>query len=256
LCTFAWVVGINATLTLFLNPEPPKGYGFTGFQISFFYFTPIVAVILGEVFGHYFNDWVANRYIAKHKGVFDPEARLVTTCIAEIFIIPGLVIIGFTLERHWHWALLSIGWGLYMFGIMVFTTAITAYVLDCYPDSAGEVSSWVNMGRTTGGFVISYVQILWATRSGTELSFGVQAAICATVFLVFVPLLHWKGRAMREWAGPIDKEGQETHGRSPNTSNRRSIRASSLSAASKSLERDEFEEEKAAGDERIENRKQ
>lgn len=28
----------------------------------------MISVIIGEVFGHYFNDWLANRYIAKHHG--------------------------------------------------------------------------------------------------------------------------------------------------------------------------------------------
>jgi hypothetical protein len=28
----------------------------------------MIAVVIGEAFGHWFNDWMANRYIARHHG--------------------------------------------------------------------------------------------------------------------------------------------------------------------------------------------
>ncbi len=70
--TFAWVVGINTTLSIFVTPL----YGFGPKQIGFFYFTPIVAVILGEITGHWLHDLVAKQYIRSHNGHFEPEVRL------------------------------------------------------------------------------------------------------------------------------------------------------------------------------------
>lgn len=46
--SFAWVVGINTTLPIFLVPI----YNFGDKEIALFYFTPIVATILGESVGH------------------------------------------------------------------------------------------------------------------------------------------------------------------------------------------------------------
>ncbi|KAF9517578.1 hypothetical protein BS47DRAFT_509296 [Hydnum rufescens UP504] len=149
MATFMWVVGINTTLSLFLNPPPPRGYGFSGTAISLFYFTPMIAVVIGETFGHFFNDWLANRYISRHHGLFEPEARLWTIYIGEVLMIPGLIGVGFSLQDHTHWAVLAVSWALYVCGTMVVTTSITAYALDAYPGASGEVSSWLNASRTT-----------------------------------------------------------------------------------------------------------
>ncbi|KAI0129446.1 major facilitator superfamily domain-containing protein [Xylariales sp. AK1849] len=196
--TFAWVVGINTTLSIFLAPV----YHFGLKQIGFFYFTPIVAVILGEVTGHFLHDFLARQYIRAHHGHFEPEVRLRATYFAMPFMLVGLVLLGQALEDQWHYMAASIAWGLYVFGVMITTVAISSYNLDCYPEASGEVSAWVNNSRTLGGFIISYFQVTWATAEGTKKSFGIQAAVCAAGFLLIL-LLVWKGKAIRIWSGPL-----------------------------------------------------
>ena len=83
--SFMWAVGINITSSiLFETPEVAGGYGFGPKAVGYLYFTPLVAVALGEAFGHWFNDFLANRYVRKHGGVFKPEARLWTNYIGKI----------------------------------------------------------------------------------------------------------------------------------------------------------------------------
>jgi MFS family permease len=54
--TFMWAVGINQTLVLFLYPPPEAGgYGFSNLAAGLFYISPMVAVIVGELFGHFFS---------------------------------------------------------------------------------------------------------------------------------------------------------------------------------------------------------
>ncbi|KAI0909503.1 major facilitator superfamily domain-containing protein [Ustulina deusta] len=196
--TFAWVVGINTTLSIFLQPV----YGFGPKQIGFFYFTPIVAVIIGETVGHWLHDIFAKNYIRAHKGRFEPEARLRAIAIALPFTLLGLVLLGQSLENEWHFMITSVTWGLYVFSTMIITVAISSYNLDCYPEASGEVSAWVNNSRSLGGFVVSYFQVTWANAQGTRASFGIQAAVCLLAFLL-VLLLMWKGKAMRLWSGPL-----------------------------------------------------
>ncbi|GAP91287.2 putative major Facilitator Superfamily protein [Rosellinia necatrix] len=196
--TFAWVVGINTTLSIFLQPV----YGFGPKQIGFFYFTPIVAVIIGEIVGHWLHDIFAKQYIRTHNGRFEPEARLRAIMIALPFTIIGLVLLGQSLENRWHFMVTSVSWGLYVFSTMIITVAISSYNLDCYPEASGEVSAWVNNSRSLGGFIVSYFQVTWANAQGTKASFGIQAAVCVLAFLLIV-LLMWRGKAMRIWSGPL-----------------------------------------------------
>ncbi|KAK3068248.1 hypothetical protein LTR53_014340 [Teratosphaeriaceae sp. CCFEE 6253] len=206
LLTFAWVVGINTTLAIFITAPP---YNFGPRSIGFFYFgkafpqTPIVAALLGEATGHWLHEAIARflTHRSKEKKL-EPEYRLMAIAISTPFMVTGLVVLGFALERGWHYMIAAVGWGLYVYGIMVTTVAITAYNLDSYPEGSGEVAAWINFARTTGGFIISYFQVTWANAMGTERSFGIQAAICLAAYFLVV-FLQLFGKRVRERAGPL-----------------------------------------------------
>ncbi|KAK6532487.1 hypothetical protein TWF281_006676 [Arthrobotrys megalospora] len=201
--SFMWAVGINITTSiLFETPMEAGGYGFGAKSVGYLYFTPLVAVGIGEIFGHFFNDFIAARYIKKNNGVFEPECRLTTNYISALFMIPGLIIVGFGLAKHLHYMSLVMGWGMYVFGVMTASVAITAYALDSYPTASGEVSSFLNFARVLGGFSVGYFQQPWGAASGYDVSFGVQAAIVAAALGVLLTL-HIFGKRMRVWGGPL-----------------------------------------------------
>ncbi|PMD42275.1 MFS general substrate transporter [Hyaloscypha variabilis F] len=197
--TFAWAVGINTTLSIFVTPL----YGFGLKQVGFFYFTPVVATLLGEFAGHWLHDLAGRIYMRRHNGVLEPEGRLSVIWLGTPFVVSGLVLIGFCLENGYHYMLTSLAWGLYVFGLMIITVAIASYNLDSYPEGSGEVGQWLNQSRTLGGFTISYVQVQWAQASGTERSFGVQAGVCAFVFFIIV-FLQIYGKRLRTWSGRLN----------------------------------------------------
>lgn len=97
----------------------------------------------------------------------------------------------------------ALAWGMFIFGIMITTVGISAYNLDSYPEASGEVAAWINMSRTTGGFVVSYLQVRWANAMGPQRSFGIQAGICAAAFGIVVVLWYW-GKRLRVWSGPLN----------------------------------------------------
>jgi len=87
----------------------------------------MTAVICGEFFGHFFNDFLANNYIKTHAGVFEPECRFVligflSECrlwmiwIADSFMIGGLIFLGFSLQDLLPWIATAFAWGIYVFG--------------------------------------------------------------------------------------------------------------------------------------------
>ena len=201
--SFMWSVGINITSSILLEtPRAAGGYGFTAKGVGFVYFTPVVAITLGEIFGHYFNDFLALRYVKKHKGIFKPEARLPACYIGSFFMIPGLILVGQTLQKLLPTAAIVFGWGMFVFGVMVASVAVTAYALDCYPNGSGEVAGFINLARTLSGFTVGYFQLPWGKQSGFDVSFGVQAAIVA-FGTCLLTVIYFFGERMRARGGPL-----------------------------------------------------
>ena len=201
---FAWSIGINITTAiLFAAPREAGGYGFSYYGVGYLYFSPIVGVCLGEIFGHFFNDYIAKRYIKKHNGVFEPEARLTTIYISAIFMISGIVLLGQALYHHLSVGAVAMGWGMHSFGIMTMSVAVSAYVVDCYPLAAAEVSGWTNFARAIGGFTVGYFQQPWGGLIGYDSSFGAQAGITAFAVIV-VAIVHGYGHLLRLKADAFD----------------------------------------------------
>lgn len=103
-------------------------------SIGFFYFTPVVAALLGELTGHWLHDFVARLSMKRNHGILEPEARLQVIWVSTPFMIAGLALLGFCLEEKYHYMITSLGWGMYVFGIMITTVGVNAYNLDSYPE--------------------------------------------------------------------------------------------------------------------------
>jgi hypothetical protein len=202
--TFMWATGINHTTSLvFASPVEKGGYGFSAENLAYLYFAPLVAVSIGEVFGHFFNDFLANHYIRSHAGRFKPEVRLFSNYIAAAVMIPGITLVGQALYHHLHYSALIFGWGMYLFGCMTASVATTAYALDSYPSVPGEVAGFINFARVLGGFSVGYFQQPWGLTVGYNNSFGTQAGIIgfAVCLLGFIQLY---GARLRKWGGAVE----------------------------------------------------
>lgn len=89
----------------------------------------------------------------RNNGRMDPEARLIITYLASLLMGVGILVLGQALQHRWHYMIVAVFAAVQVFGIMVATTAVNAYLLDSYPEGSGEVCAWINVGRTMGGFM-------------------------------------------------------------------------------------------------------
>uniref|UniRef100_A0A8H7XQ35 MFS general substrate transporter n=1 Tax=Psilocybe cubensis TaxID=181762 RepID=A0A8H7XQ35_PSICU len=194
---FGFSIGINVTNAVFLGSPPPFGYGFSEFAVAGGYGTPIVSVILGELVGRYTNDWIMNASIRRNKGVFEAESRLWACYIAIPLYICGFVTLGASFQKHLSVGALVMGWGIAEFSVMINTVAIYAYCNDAFPKHQGEISALINLARTLGGFSVAYFQVPWALKHGAIQTFGCEAAIVTGLFLLFIPILQYKGSSLR-----------------------------------------------------------
>jgi MFS family permease len=199
--TFMWAVGINITSAqLFSLPASHGGYGFGLNTVGFLYFSPVVGALVGEVIGHWLNDFVAARY-HEPEGVdkVNPETRLLPTILATVLMIPGLVMVGFALQTHAVVAIIIVGWGMYVCGAMISSVTVSVYLLEAFPACSAEASAIVNAARSLGGFSVGYYQTTWGDKVGFLDSFGTQAGIVgfATLLVLFLMLRGQKLR--RNW---------------------------------------------------------
>ncbi|PWI74738.1 hypothetical protein PCL_08052 [Purpureocillium lilacinum] len=195
---FAWVIGVNTTIAIWLT----NIYGFDTRGLGYFYFFGIVGVLAGWFAGHFLHDAIGRFYTRRHAGRLDPEARLIITYPATLILCVSLILLGQGFEHHWHYMVLAVVAALQCFGVMIVTTAINAYLLDCYPEGSGEVSAWVTASRNWAGFMATYIQIEWVERGGPAKALGAQAGI-TFVSIFFIVVLQMYGQRLRRWQGKM-----------------------------------------------------
>ena len=139
-----WVIGIVSTWSEIVL-APPWLFSPDKFALS--YLAPLIGAFVGQLWGHFFNDWLQNWYIRTHHGVYVLENRLWGTYAPTLIGFTGLILVGQTLQHTLSWMGLCLGWAFLVFAMVSATTAISAYCLDCFPKHASLVAAIINMWR-------------------------------------------------------------------------------------------------------------
>lgn len=190
----AWVIGVNTTVSQIVLP-PPYSFSTTAEAVS--WVSPMIGAVLGELWGHWFNDWLFHRYIRRHNGSYSIENRLWGTYPPTLICFVGLILYGEAIQHTLHWMVLLLAWAFMAFGMVATMTAVSAYCLDSFPHHASLVACIINFWRTTGGFCVVYFQLKWIHTSGAAVTFGVQAMILGAAFLAGVVIVQFYGKRWR-----------------------------------------------------------
>ncbi|KAJ7690392.1 major facilitator superfamily domain-containing protein [Mycena rosella] len=193
---FGHSIGITITNAVFLGTPAPAGFGLSQTGIAAMYATPIVATLIGEVAGRYGNDVFAAIGIRRNRGVFEAEVRLWMCYVSLPLYLTGFLLLGHGIQVR-SLPEVVMGWGIGQVAIMLNTTAIYAYLQDCFPAHGGEVSALFNFFRTIAGFAIVFFQAPWLEAQGGFRVFGIETAIVGALFVLIIPLVQMRGRAMR-----------------------------------------------------------
>ena len=148
------------------------------------------------------HDYAGRRYIKRHGGIIDGEARLYIAVPAIIILAVCLLIFGFALEGRWHYMVLATLAAVQTFAALILTTSFNAYLLDCYPEACGDVGALLTLDRNWAGGVATLCQMPWVYKDGLTKTLGVQAAVTfCSVFPIL--LLIWRGKAIRQRQGRV-----------------------------------------------------
>lgn len=112
----------------------------------------------------------------------------------------SVLILGFAVQTQWYYMVLAVFAAINCAGIMVASTAINAYLLNCYPEGPGEVCAWIAIGRIFSGGMSVYVQLPWVAKLGAAKVLGIQAAISFSAIFV-IAFLQWYGKGIRQAQG-------------------------------------------------------
>ncbi len=99
----------------------------------------------------------------------------------------SVLMIGIALQHTWHHMIVAVFFGGQVMGIMIATTALNAYLLDAYPEGSGDVGAWVNVGRTMGGFMATYVSC--PVPSNDVSAIAGSGAVFATIYFGLYKIL-------------------------------------------------------------------
>ena len=155
---------------------------------GFFYFAPIIGALIGAILGHWLHDLVGNYYLRRHGGHIEPEARLIIIWLASPIMAISILVLGFAIQHTYHYMVLAVFVAGQVTGIMIATVALNAYLLDAYPEGSGEVGAWINVGRTLGGFMATYMEIDWVEDEGPVKAFAAQTGGAVAAGLVILGL--------------------------------------------------------------------
>lgn len=149
------------------------------------------------------HDSIGCAWARRRQGKIEPEARLIVCYLAMILMVVALVILAFSLQNHWHYMIVAVFYAVQVCGIMITTVGVDAYLLDSYPEGPAEVGTWVNVGRSFGGCMATYIQLDWVeSAGGTKNALGAQAGIvaAATLLIAFIQVF---GAKIRQLQGPM-----------------------------------------------------
>ena len=196
---FPWTIANNTTISVLIIPA----YNFDFRNLAAIYTAPVIGAILGLIVGHFAFDIIGRVYAKYHSGRIEPEARLIMIWLVLPLKLIGYNLIGTGLEKHWSYWVVAVGWAMHNFSTIATTAAVGAYLIDAYPEASGESAAWLNFSRTVAGFIIGYVQLNWAAKSGTQTEYGIQSGIMAAAFLIVV-FLQFFGKKLRHAQGPCN----------------------------------------------------
>ena len=166
-----------------------------------------IGMILGTLFSEVFcsgalSDRIMLQLTTRNNGVRLPEMRLWLLYPAVLISSIGLIVWGISVDKAYHWMVGQVALFLFAAGIQIGNTAVSAYVVDCYPQHAMSVIVFYAVLLNGSAFVNPFFIAPWCDTIGFTWTFCGQGIVA---FFVMVPvtaaLQKWGGR-MREWRGP------------------------------------------------------
>ncbi|KAE8447004.1 hypothetical protein EG329_011138 [Mollisiaceae sp. DMI_Dod_QoI] len=202
--TIAYSVIFNFTSVLLTVEIPqlftPK-YHFNAQQIGLQFIGMIVGSVLGEQLGGRGSDlWMRHsKTPSRSSSGANPEHRIWVAYPGFITVIIGIVVFCIQVENLKHYNVTPIvGIAISAFGNQIITTVLVTYAVDCHHEHAASIGVFINLVRSTWGFIGPF----WFPDMFSSLGLSGSAGLMVGIIIVFSVLptifIQWKGRQIKE----------------------------------------------------------
>jgi len=114
-------------------------------------------------------------------------------------VICGLVVFTVQADKiHSYNVTPIVGLAIAAFGNQIITTVLVTYAVDCHHEHAASIGVFINLVRSTWGFIGPFWFPDMFSSLGLSGSGGLIAGIVAVFALLPTMFIQWKGRSLRE----------------------------------------------------------
>ena len=138
----------------------------------------------------------------RNNGIHKPEHRIPALIVPFIISPIGLIVFGYTISRHMHYAAPAVGQAMAAAGLTLVPSVMLSYVVDSYPYTSGEALVLVNASKNVVAFGLSKGSVSWMTREGIDKMFYEFAGIQWIVIALALPL-YFAGPWLRKGTGKL-----------------------------------------------------
>ncbi|KAH7395984.1 major facilitator superfamily domain-containing protein [Cadophora sp. MPI-SDFR-AT-0126] len=199
---YAIIFGFASVLLTVEIPQifTPK-YHFNAQQIGLQFIGMIIGSVLGEQLGGLGSDlWMrrANARAGPSRNA-EPEHRIWVAYPGFLTVIAGLVVFCVQTDKLAHYNVTPIvGIAIASFGNQVITTVLVTYAIDCHHEHAASIGVFINLIRSTWGFIGPFWFPDMFSDIGLRGSAGLMVGLIVVFSILPTILAHWKGRMIRE----------------------------------------------------------
>jgi multidrug resistance protein len=177
-------------------------YGQTESQSGLHYIALVIGYTIAAQAGGNVMDRLWEYHKARSGENTAPEYRVPLMIPGAVLIPLGLLLYGWTAERHTHWIVPDIAIGIFGCGIILNTQAMQAYVVEAFRKYVASASAASQFLRSIAGFAFP----IFAPAMYRTLGYGWGNSILALTFVVIgwpAPFLLWRyGAKLRAMGKP------------------------------------------------------
>lgn len=189
----AWFSMVNTTSAAYFPAAP---YNFSSIGVGLLNLPAFIGATIASVYTAFVSDKSILWFAKRNKGVYEPEFRLYAAIFPALASAAGVVLYGLSLAHGIHWIIPAIGIAIFGFGFVGLTHGVLTFLLDGYPDIAGDALVGIAFVRNMCATAIVFGATPWTNELGMYDLFVCIGCLAFFFAGLTVPVIYF-GKSLR-----------------------------------------------------------